>query len=387
MPTKNHCFSIIFLHFSLNILFCFVQPKTCLRSAALLAIKKTISVLQFIIDSDTAGDKDWAKIAERRGRGPLLRDNSIKILQNSTMFVFQWHKSRFTCFLCKAPFIDIQSLRDHTKAEHDGVEKCKIEKKIIAQQNKLLKVEISILKCKQCDGDFKTLSDFRLHLEEQHEVEFKECGDLLVPFKLESEGLKCQTCRESFTLFRLLSIHVNKHYQNHVCHVCGAGFTSLVLLNLHRTRSHRLIKCNECNLIFHNRKSKKIHDIDRHNVRFERKLRFLCPYCDERFFQENLKIQHLVDKHGVEKPQHRCNLCDKVFITRSLCNNHIKNVHKKEKKHVCDVCSKLFYTKSDVQRHRVTHTGEKKFTCLVCNNLFATRDSLKRHTKRTHVEN
>ncbi|XP_026489396.2 zinc finger protein 454-like [Vanessa tameamea] len=326
-------------------------------------------------------EKDWIKITERRGRGPILRENSLKLLSNSTMFVFQWNKSRYTCFCCKQPFMDMCSLRDHSNKEHSIQN---IEKKIITQQNRLLKVEISSLSCKKCKEKLNTINDLRQHLIKNHEIKFDIEEDLLIPFKIQTEGLKCQMCSETFRKFRLLNMHVNKHFKNHVCHICGASFTNLVFLNLHKTRSHKTFNCNECDITFPNRTDKKTHDRIEHNVKFERKLRFPCPYCDERFFQENFKVQHLVEKHGMLKPEYKCSLCVKVFITKSLCNNHVKNVHMKEKKHECAICHNLFYTKSDVTRHRVTHTREKKFSCSLCNSPFSTRDSLRRHMKRTH---
>ncbi|RVE52021.1 hypothetical protein evm_003299 [Chilo suppressalis] len=324
--------------------------------------------------------KDWSKIVERRGNGPLLRENSLKLLANSTICVFQWNKSRYRCFCCKEPFSDLNALKDHTNAHH-AIED--IEKKIILQQNRLVKVEVSSILCKLCSMQLDSLTELRQHLKE-HGLRFVTEEDLLVPFKINGQ-LQCQICLENFTMFRLLNIHMNKHYQKQVCHICGTGFSNLVFLNLHKTRSHRPLVCKPCNVMFVNKSEKRSHDVTVHGLKCERKLRFPCPYCQERFFQENLRVQHLVEKHGMTKPEHKCSVCAKVFITRSLCNNHVKNVHMKEKNHECDVCHNMFYTKSDVVRHRVTHTGEKKFSCAVCNSLFATKDSLRRHMKRTHV--
>lgn len=275
----------------------------------------------------------------------------------------------------------MNNLREHTNKYHTLEN---IEKKIILQQNRLVKVEVSTLFCKICGSVIDSWFSLRGHLK-SHGVQFDLEEDLLVPFKIDPGNLRCQICSENFTVFRLLNIHMNKHFQKQVCHICGAGFSNLVFLNLHKTRSHRPFDCKQCDLIFKNKIDKKEHDISVHAKKFERKLRFPCPYCPERFFQENFRVKHLVDKHGMMKPEFKCTMCTKVFITKSLCNNHIKNVHMKEKNHECDICHHLFYTKSDVLRHRVTHTGEKKFSCSLCNNLFATKDSLRRHIKRTHV--
>ncbi|XP_047518949.1 zinc finger protein 728-like [Pieris napi] len=331
-------------------------------------------------------DSLWKHIPERtkpidrRGVAPLLRKNSLMLLANSTMVIFQWNKSRYRCFCCKEPFLNINQLRTHTD-KHTIQE---IEKNIICQQNKLIKVDISVLKCKQCSKILEDLNELCCHLKETHGFATLK-DNLLVPFKIESSGLQCQICSQSFNLFRLLNIHVNKHYQNHVCHICGAGFTNLVYLNLHKTRNHRPLRCAQCKIDFKSRIDKRKHDVAIHNLKIERKSRFPCPYCDERFFQENLRVLHLVEKHEMEKPDHMCDLCSKTFLTRSLYNNHVRYVHLKEKNQECDICHSVFYTKSDVKRHKVTHTGEKKFKCDLCNNLFATKDSLRRHVKRTHA--
>lgn len=330
-------------------------------------------------DADNTS-KDWSKIAERRGNGPILRENSLKLLANSTIFVFQWNKSRYRCFCCKEPFSDVNLLREHTNKLHTLKA---IEKKIIDQQNRLVKVDISVLKCKICDENLQNLSTLRDHLIDIHNLAFELKEDLLVPFKIGGD-LSCQLCKEKFTVFRLLNIHMNKHFQKQVCHICGAGFSNLVFLNLHKTRSHKPLKCRQCDLTFSNKIDKRTHEITVHNIKYERKLRFPCPYCEDRFFQENFRVQHLVEKHGLKKPDFKCNICAKSFITKSLCNNHLKNVHLKQKNHECDVCHNFFYTKSDVLRHKVTHSGVKNFSCSLCNNPFASKDSLRRHMKRTH---
>lgn len=296
------------------------------------------------------------------------------------MFPFQFNKCRYLCFVCKQQFIDMATLREHNLTHSEE----NLEKIIIRQNNNMVKVEISMLNCKKCGENVQSLDELREHLGKEHRILFPVKESLLIPFKIENEGLKCQICSELFHSFRILNIHTNKHYKNHICDVCGTSFSNLVFLNLHKTRSHRKYACTDCNIHFESATGKKRHDVDKHNAVIEKKMRFVCWHCKERFSQENLKIQHLVDKHGLSKPDYKCQLCAKGFITKSLCNNHVKNVHLKEKKHECDVCHKFFYTKSDLMRHRVTHTGEKRFSCALCNTAFATKDSLRRHIKRSH---
>lgn len=323
---------------------------------------------------------DWTKIAERRGNGPILRDNSLKLLANSTILIFQWDKSRYRCFCCKEPFSDMNILREHSTTTHTLKE---IEKKIIDKQNRFVKVDISILKCKLCNETLQNLKNLQTHLTVVHDLTFELNDHLLIPFKIGAE-LCCQICAEKFHVFRLLNIHMNKHYQNQVCHVCGAGFSTALSLTIHKSRCHKAIKCRFCEITFKRRPEKRQHEIQVHNAKYERKLRFPCPYCSERFFQENLRVEHLIREHGYKTPEFRCKFCSKCFITKSLCTNHTKIVHLRERKYECDICHDMFFRQCDVIRHKVKHTGEKNFSCTECNNSFASKDSLRRHMKRAH---
>ncbi|CAH1642018.1 unnamed protein product [Spodoptera littoralis] len=324
-------------------------------------------------------DNDWTKIAERRGNGPILRDNSLKLLANSTILIFQWDKSRYRCFCCKEPFSDMNLLREHS-ITHTLKE---IEKKIIDKQNRFVKVDISILKCKLCNETLQNLKSLQTHLTDAHDLTFELNDHLLIPFKIGGE-LSCQICAEKFHVFRLLNIHMNKHYQNQVCHICGAGFSTALSLTIHKSRCHKAIKCRYCDMTFKRRPEKRQHEIQIHNAKYERKLRFPCPYCTERFFQENLRVEHLIREHGFKQPEFQCKFCSKCFITKSLCTNHTKIVHLRERKYECDVCHDMFFRQCDVIRHKVKHTGEKNFSCTECNNCFASKDSLRRHMKRAH---
>ncbi|XP_050676824.1 zinc finger and BTB domain-containing protein 41-like isoform X11 [Leptidea sinapis] len=326
-------------------------------------------------------EESWLKKLKCRGSAPFLRENSLMLLENSTMVVFQWHRSRLRCLCCKEPFSDITSLSMHMDINHKLKE---IEKLLIVQRNQLLKVDISNLKCKNCDENVCSIDELHDHLKDKHRTVFKVKGNLLVPFKLANPDLQCQICFETFDMFRLLNIHVNKHFQKHFCHICGAGFTSLPFLNIHIVRYHRNLRCGLCRIDFKSRPDKRNHDITMHNVKLERKSRFPCPYCHERYNQDFLRVSHLVEKHGLKKPDHKCSICCKSFITRGLRNTHMRCVHLKKKNHECDVCQNLFYTKSDLTRHKVTHTREKKFMCSICTNLYATKDSLRKHERRKH---
>uniref|UniRef100_A0A2A4JJ58 C2H2-type domain-containing protein n=1 Tax=Heliothis virescens TaxID=7102 RepID=A0A2A4JJ58_HELVI len=151
-------------------------------------------------DADKSS-KDWSKIAERRGNGPILRENSLKLLANSTIFVFQWNKSRYRCFCCKEPFSDVTLLREHTDKQHSLKA---IEKKIIDQQNRLVKVEISVLKCTICGENLQSLTTLRDHLIEAHNIIFELKEDLGV------KNFSCALCNNPFASKDSLRRHMKR---------------------------------------------------------------------------------------------------------------------------------------------------------------------------------
>lgn len=338
---------------------------------------------------DDSFAKDKIKVASMlptipypRSKGPILRENSLKLLEHSTICVFQWNKSRYRCFCCQMPFDDMDMLKEHTKRKHSIRS---IERKIIEQQNRLIKTEISIMKCNICDESMMDLKCLQQHLVNVHKVEFLSPEHLLVPFKIRDGGMTCQICFENFYLFRHLTIHVNKHFQEYVCDICGTIFSSAVFFNLHKSKLHKPVKCKLCVMTFKSRRVRTRHEIQVHKLKQAPRKRFPCSRCDERFVQESARALHLVEQHGLKKPEYKCSFCDKVFLTRGLVNNHIKYVHLKERVHECGLCHSLFYTKSDLRRHRNSHGGEKNYHCHICDYLFASKDSLNRHHKKIHV--
>lgn len=45
----------------------------------------------------------------------------------------------------------------------------------------------------------------------------------------------------------------------------------------------------------------------------------------------------------------------------------------------CDVCDKVFSTRTNLTRHRITHEGRKPYECKICGNSFTQNGSLKSH--------
>lgn len=206
-----------------------------------------------------------------------MRRNSLNLIANSTICVFQWNKSWYRCFVCTEGFPNMSQLREHS-SKHALSE---YEARIISQQNRLIKAEVSQLACKLCKAEFPILSELFEHLAAAHSIPFQGDDHLLVPFKI-TTPLSCQLCGEVYDSFRLLNVHVNRHYTRHVCDACGTTFSSRAFLNLHRSRSHREWRCEKCALAFETRLEKTNHDRGVHGANSSRE-RFPCPKCELRW--------------------------------------------------------------------------------------------------------
>ena len=93
------------------------------------------------------------------------------------------------------------------------------------------------------------------------------------------------------------------------------------------------------------------------------------------------KIKSSTKTKSSNNYQGACDECGKVVIN---VREHKKNVHSKTK-YPCDLCGKIFPTKTSLKRHtEIVHEGIKKFECEVCGKKWPTSGSLSRHINGVH---
>ena len=74
--------------------------------------------------------------------------------------------------------------------------------------------------------------------------------------------------------------------------------------------------------------------------------------------RDNDKFKNLV--------HHKCDECQKVFITSSQFKQHSYEVHKITNPFKCTVCEKSFTTDASMKTHLKTHKDEKPYVCKEC---------------------
>ncbi|KAL4709980.1 hypothetical protein ACJJTC_003943 [Scirpophaga incertulas] len=194
---------------------------------------------------------------------------------------------------------------------------------------------------------------------------------------------KCYTierrvCDECGKSVRDLQAHMHTHKPNgarktYPCTLCNQVYASNSARIKHHKSIHLGIKkcCPICN--------KKVLNIRQHNLVVHNKseLRFACASCGRRYItQTALDVHEML--HTLERP-FPCHICDKKYRTPGQVQQHIKQVHNKEKSHLCQYCSKSFFKKYHLQLHLRTHTKEKPHECPECGKHFSTTTILNNH--------
>ncbi len=147
---------------------------------------------------------------------------------------------------------------------------------------------------------------------------------------------------------------------------------------------------------------------------------FKCDECDKTFLAEDAFNHHKVTKHGVGKA-HTCEICGKKFSKPIYLNHHMNwhnglkpfacthegcdyhawspdQVQKHMRRHVpvnqrpykCDHCDKRYTTPSQKATHiKLVHEGQleqMRVQCNLCGEIYSSKNYLKYHMIRAHGE-
>lgn len=305
-------------------------------------------------------------------------ENLRSILQYSNASMIRGKDSDgYSCTFCPQRFPQPKGLKTHFLKDHYDIQKIKLPK----FTDCLLKLDITGLKCYLCFKIFDKLNLFIEHLSNHGITINKDVKNEIIPFKFDSEILKCAVCDATFTTFKILQEHMNVHFSNYFCDICKSGFINKRRLVGHK-RSHRTgtFKCGYCEKIFTCDSKRRDHE-QRIHLGFKRNK---CKICDEKFADYWTKVDHMVKKHNQPRVMLKCQACERSFKNKRALTRHVNKDHLLERRHVCSVCDMRFYLKHRLKDHMLVHSGEKKFQCNVCSRWFATKNSVRQHL-RSHV--
>lgn len=297
------------------------------------------------------------------------------------------------------------------------------------EEHKLVEeIYLKGMKCLICNITFSCISNFRVHIYEQHKIyHCKFCPEVFqkrqhyrthreLVHGMKKERVPCDLCNRTFANRQILKrhkkevhfglrdpetkcphcdyksynksnmkVHIDKHNKTpaFMCNLCGKGCYTRTALNDHTANTHGPgFKCETCGKRYRNECSLKTH-LKIHEPGFDpATLKHQCDECGEIFNHKSSLNKHLLKHKGLDKT-YDCEVCGKKVSSKGSYRAHMA-IHSGYKPHECEFCKKRFADKQYLTQHRRIHTGERPFKCDECGQCFNQRSALKRH-KRYHM--
>lgn len=289
----------------------------------------------------------------------------------------------YCCCFCKSQFPDAAELKRHS-LDHD----VKVKQNFTgSNKNKtlydlLIKLDITALKCDICNASLDNVEESLKHLKTHSIVVYMDIKSRIVPFKFDSEVLRCAICWEMFSRFKALQGHMNSHFKYFVCEICSVGFPLYKHLKVHR-EIHKTgkFKCELCHKVFDTSRKRDYHNKIVHLKVQHHK----CGYCGEKFRNSRSRDKHMQEEHGYKFKKVKCKACDRSFPHQTAMSVHLRRHHLMERDHVCSECEMGFFTKGELEKHSVKHSGLKEYLCEYCHKAFGRKNTLREHL-RIHEE-
>lgn len=322
------------------------------------------------------GNQDTEEIPNKY----LMRQykNNLKmILKYSNATMIKGHSSAgYSCCFCDKHF-SAEKLKKHN-FEHGDIYDDAMKVKYVADL--IIKLDITGLKCRICDIEIDSLEELTTHLHEVHFITIhKDIDNHFIPFKFDTEVLRCAICADEFKYFKVLSEHMCEHYSNYKCPECDRVFINKQSMQTHSYRHKKgEYKCSQCPKIFDTRLKIREHEHVTHKLSNKKRK---CGFCDEKFSSADLVKNHEAREHGITRINLTCEACDRSFASHKGLVTHKRRHHLLMRPFDCDTCGRGFYTRQELEWHTATHTKAKQFHCHRCENSFATKPGLRQHLK------
>lgn len=259
--------------------------------------------------------------------------------------------------------------------------------------------------CSICDQDFKTASDFNLHLKSdvkcRRRFTCNTCNKSFTTKRVCSRhqrkddcGAKkyfeCDYCGKRATIKLDLIAHMSKHcdLRPYECNLCLRTFFAAFQLEAHLASSKHAadainLSCDICKKDGFSARGSVVNHMKIHHIGHQ----FSCVHCGKKFNSlanlQDHEIRHTAAGAKKKNP-FACGYCDKSYRHKSILLIHVRS-HTGERPYVCPDCNVAFAELNNLQKHYRIHTGVKPFRCTVCDRRFNQLSSLRSH-KKSHIE-
>ncbi|XP_055378845.1 transcription factor grauzone-like [Condylostylus longicornis] len=197
----------------------------------------------------------------------------------------------------------------------------------------------------------------------------------------------CSVCQSECHSFSSLRWHFNtKHKQKGFAICCDKKFfkRSNLVDHVEKHINPESFKCNLCNKICISRWTLKLH-ISRVHENLEPGHQ--CSFCGKSFKLKTILKRHQLIHMPEEEKKFICNECGKKYPSKGTLSSHIRIYHDRRYAGMCDICGKTYNNKEDVRRHRLeVHEGVAKESvkCKICFKEFATKYQYNIHKVEEH---
>jgi len=334
---------------------------------------------------------------------------STKRQLNNHRLVKHENPNAFQCKVCNKSLSSKRSLKNHSQTHEENPAKpfkcLKCQKSFRLKE--LLKLhqmskhsDSKPLVCDLCPKRFSILMQIRSHVE-NHKKE---------------KRFKCEVCMKSFTFKNNFNDHLERHSGVKVkCDLCDAEFLTKIALSNHKSYMHsdRSFKCDKCGYVAKNSKLLRAHQevhkewkeadfveclkcykkyrnikaLRSHNKQVHIEKQFTCDHFNCNYVG---KTKYELNRHEASHDKKfDCNICEKLFSSKSELKNHISIKHEDPDRFKCHVCDKRLNSKQTLRRHLQTHEvyAEKQFSCEQCPKSYQLKEALKQHQQQVHGEN
>lgn len=136
--------------------------------------------------------------------------------------------------------------------------------------------------------------------------------------------------------------------------------------------ANRMLRCETCGVsLIKSQYNKHIKSHD--------KYRYKCSVCS-RWFEKRYQLNaHHKIHSGVKSFKCWCGRC---YTSQTNLDQHIRIIHKQERKHTCSTCQKTFAQLASLRLHQSVHEAQRNFGCDICDQKFRSEIHLRLHKKR-----
>lgn len=260
-------------------------------------------------------------------------------------------------------------------------------------------------KCKICPAEFTSTLYFSQHLESHDKYYSVVALENVTTISQSGKPFQCKFCGEEFESDDEAYNHMKDvHLQTlpYQCRICDSKLASRTSMRYHLL-SHSGNKSYQCHVC--SRTYGYLGALNRH-LKIHKSKDILCQLCGKLFSTKSSLGQHHIRVHSKTLVKsHACEVCGKRFDRLSKLSLH-RTIHSKDKNLLCDICGKTFKHEWLLKNHSKLNCGDKvekelkrvckpttpaktakcprPHKCTACNRRYATVEQLSDHVTLSH---